>query len=112
MAKMLCSLCKNVKNAEPLDMEDAIFGIYVKLMRATGLSKQTGPLGVCKDCMAAYTKMQAVYNKKIAFYGVLGMVLAIVYFYLTSNVLASLLIGAFALSLALIHYCPPLKGGD
>jgi hypothetical protein len=109
MAKMLCSLCKNLKEATPLEMDDPIFSAYIAIMHATKLSKHAGPLGVCRECMPMYGKMQENYNKKIVFYGALGAVVVIVYFYFTNNIIASVLIGAFVFSLALPQYCPPLK---
>jgi hypothetical protein len=109
MAKMLCSLCRGVKEAEPLDMDDFAFSKYVRLMRSLGISKHTGPLGVCKGCMPSYRKMEADFRKSLTLYGIAGAVFAITYFYFTSNFLISLVIGMLALSLSVFHYCPPLK---
>ncbi|MDD5172109.1 MAG: hypothetical protein PHF60_03680, partial [Candidatus ainarchaeum sp.] len=69
MAKMLCSLCKKEKTAEPLDMDDPLFGNYVKLIRSLRLSKHRGPLGICASCMKDYRKIEARYQQKIFFYG-------------------------------------------
>lgn len=109
MVKMMCSLCKKEKKARPLDMDDLLFGSYVKLMRSLRLSKHTNPLGVCAECMPAYMEMQARYQQKIMFYGMLGFVFAAAYFYFTNNFIASLVIGAFVFSMAILNYCPPLK---
>ncbi len=109
MVKMLCSLCRNERNARPLDMEDPLFGSYVKLMRRLKLSRHSGSIGVCEACMPAYRKMQAAYLQKITLYGVLGLGFAAAYFYLTGSIMPSLIIGLFVFSLSLLHYCPPLK---
>ena len=109
MARIFCSLCKSVKEAEPLDMDDFAFSKYVRLMRALRISKHKGKIGVCPDCMAQYGKMQADFRKSLTLYGIAGAVFAITYFYFTSNFLISLLIGMLAFSLSVFHYCPPMK---
>jgi len=109
MTKMLCSLCKKTKNAAALDMNDPLFGTYAGLLRKAGISKHKGALGVCAGCMQAYAKLYRVYQAKSALYLVFAIVVTILYFALTGNVIISLLIGLFLFSLSLFSYCPPLK---
>jgi hypothetical protein len=109
MEQLRCSLCGKVGDATPLDMDDAVFGPYVRLLRKFGLSKHKDSLGVCKECMPKYTRMSQEYQKKIITYGILGAAFGIINFWLTKNILVSLIIAAFVFSLSLICYCPPLK---
>jgi hypothetical protein len=98
-----------VKPAKPFDMEDPLFRAYIWVMRTSGVSKHTGPVGVCAGCMPAYIKMKAAYRGKQAFLLGAGIVLAVIYFYLTQNAILSLALGVFTFSLSLLSYCPPLK---
>lgn len=112
MDQMFCSLCKNVKKAQPLDEKDLAFGKYVKLIRALGFSKHTEKLGVCDSCMDRYYKIRAGHQKKMITYGTMGVVLGFAYLYLTSNILIALIVVLFMMGLSLFSYCPPLKSKD
>ena len=109
MAKLKCSLCGNVKEAEPLDMDDIVFGTYVKAMRRFGLSKSKGGLGICSSCMENYKKIAQNFQGKLMTYGFLAILFSVVYFYLTNNVLVSVLVALILFSFSLFSYCPPLK---
>jgi len=109
MAEIFCSLCRLMKEAQPLDMDDPLFSSYVRIMRKLGKSRHSGALGICPGCMPAYTKMESGFRKNVILYGALGLIFAIAYSIFTGAILLSLLIGLFFFSLALFSYCPPLK---
>ena len=109
MGKMLCSLCGNVSDAQALDMQDFVFGNYVRLVRKLGISKHKGELGICNSCMERYKKYREQHQKRIVLYGTLAVVLGVVYLYLTLNLLVTLAIVLMFLGLSSFSYCPPLK---
>ncbi|MBN1169846.1 hypothetical protein JXA56_02385 [Candidatus Micrarchaeota archaeon] len=104
-----CSLCGKKKKTVPLDMEDPVFGAYVRLMRKLKLSKHSGDLGICKNCMKMYLLMKRTHNSKIVLYSVAAAISAIVYFYFTGNIFFSIIIGIFIVSWSVFSYCPPLR---
>ena len=109
MAKMLCSLCRKTKNARPLDLDDVVFGAYVRIIRGARISKHKSPPGICAGCMPAYNAMLKAYQTKSALYLMAAVAAAAIYFALTTNILISLVIAAFIAALSLLSYCPPLK---
>lgn len=109
--KLLCSLCGSTKEARPLDLDDLLFGNYVRTIRKLGLSRHTGKLGVCAACMKNYNRMLAEYRKKQVLFLVAGLLLAALYFTFTQNIIASLIVLLFVAALSLVSYCPPLKEG-
>lgn len=111
MADLRCSFCSKVGKARPLNMSDPIFGNYVRLMRRLKISSYKGPLGICEKCMPEYKKMQLAFQKKLITYTIAAIVLSVIYFRFTGNVLASMIIAVFIISLSLISYCPPLCDG-
>jgi len=109
MGKMLCSLCGNVSDAQALDLEDVVFGNYVKLMRRFGLSKHTGDIGICGSCMEKYERYRKLHQKRMILYGSLAVVFGVGYLCLTYNILITLFIVLLFLGLSLFSYCPPLQ---
>ncbi|MBU1166626.1 hypothetical protein KKF81_06740 [Candidatus Micrarchaeota archaeon] len=109
MKEIRCSLCNTVKNSIPLDMNDLVFGNYVRIMRKAGISKHNDNLGVCPDCKTTYDKMNKEYQKKKMIYLTIGLGAGLLYLYFTSNILASLIIFLFVFGLSVFSYCPPLK---
>ena len=105
----VCSLCGKKKKTVPLDMEDLVFGSYVRLMRRLKLAKHSGDLGICKACMKKYLQMKKTHNSKIVLYSVAAVIFASLYFYFTGNIIFSIIMGLFILSWSSFSYCPPLK---
>ncbi len=109
MARLLCSLCGIVKPAKPFDMDDPVFRAYIWIMRYSGISKHSERPGMCVGCMPEYMKMKASYQRKQAFLLGAAVILAVLYFYLTQNVVLALALGVLVFSLSFLSYCPPLK---
>lgn len=105
----MCSLCREMKEARPLDLSDPIFGSYVRLLRMSGISHHNEQLGICGDCYGKYQEMQKRYHQKQMAYLVLAVVFGALYLYLTQNPALSLLIALFMFSLSLFNYVPPLE---
>lgn len=109
MRKIMCSLCRKTGSAARLDMDDPLFGSYVRVVRRLGLSRHTEDPGICGACMPKYLSIKAAYARKKLFYGALAVAFLFAYAYLTGNLLMALLLSLFICSLSLVSYCPPLK---
>ncbi len=100
---MMCSLCKNDKNCVPLDRDDIVFGLYLKIRGSKN------EVGICADCMENYHKMQKEHQKNIIQYGIAGIVIMFVYLVLTGNTMFAFFFGLLAAFGSVASYCPPLK---
>ena len=109
MGELLCSLCGKKVNARALDMDDIVFGNYVRLMRKIGISSHHVRLGICTACMPGYLKMQSTHQKNMMQYFILGVVFAAIYLVLTGSILSALIIAVSLSALSIFSYCPPLK---
>jgi hypothetical protein len=109
MERMTCSLCGKKKESAELDMDDFVFGNYVKFMRGLGLSSHKGALGICKDDMADYQKIKKNHQSKMVLYGTLAVVFSIIYLYFTSNIIVSMIVILFVFGMSIFSYAPPLK---
>ncbi len=106
---LFCSLCHKSTKAQPLDMDDTLFGNYIRLMRKLGISHHKGQLGVCSSCMPSYVAMQKKYSEKQILYILLAIVFGALYLYFTQNPALALLIALLVFSLSFFHYVPPMK---
>jgi hypothetical protein len=109
MKELPCSLCSKKKKAAPLDMNDPIFGSYVKFMRRIGLSDKKENLGICNDCMPQYLQMEKEFKTKLINHSVIGIIIFGLFAYFTENIIIGALTGLFVIGLSLFSYCPPLK---
>lgn len=102
--KMLCSLCKNDRECKNLDLDDIVYGTYLKFFK-----RKFQTHGICEKCMPDYEKIRAKHNEKLVLYGAIGLITCIFYFALTRNIAISIFILLFCTSFSFRYYCPPLK---
>jgi len=112
MSKRYCYVCRGGVAAGRRIAPDPILNTLLGIKKSLGISRSAGKeLVVCRKCLPIYDKMRKTFIRKLAYLGVVALIIFIAQTYIVS-IWAGFIFAAFILSFSLIYYAPALESEE